>query len=107
MSAAQQISTPDGVQDAGQVGHEQGYLCGANRPCCSNCFAGPRFVANTPAYICGYGGFAVERAGWCPIWMPVTQWIDRNPSAAKKLGLGLGHGPVTANDTPDADEVAA
>jgi hypothetical protein len=100
------VQAPDGVAGPGEEGREQGYLCAARRPACGNCWAGGNGNDSGAAQVCGYGGFAVQPDGWCPVWIPSTGWIDKHRHAAKQLGLGIGRGrgPVTAQEKPDADE---
>jgi hypothetical protein len=91
-------TTIDCTQQAAERCAGQGYCSAGERPQCSNCWAAsPGFVSKGLAgqRMCSYGGFAVDDKGWCPIWIPTTAWIDGNPSAAKSLGVALGHGPAT------------
>lgn len=60
----------------------QGYCTEDNRPTCSNCWAyAPRISS------CSYGSFAAEPTGWCPLWLPINQWVDDNRRSAQKLGV--------------------
>lgn len=62
----------------------QGHLSDGERPACGNCYVHKAREAR-----CEYGDFAVKPGDWCAMWIPVPQWLSRNPRAGAAAGLGL------------------